>query len=359
VGAMQIRLYVLKNVVKTFLGALVVLYAVMGIVQGVKFGGFIGLKDIDLFILALVPMTAFVLPMALLFSILIVLERLSSESEMIAIQACGVRKPHWASVLIGLSVLCALLQIQIATEWGPRSLRTIQERLKATAPSKVFALLQERDFNDSFKNLVVYVETIDRRRETLHGVYIETKRDNEAKGDKQAVITAEAGKISLVNGAIVMLLKNGSVFQQTDKALRHLSFGEYRFKLEVASGKDHSIRKQQAATQPELRRMIAGSPDYTTWVKEYYDRYSFSLLNIIVAMMAVTFGVQRPRTPKYTGFVTGIASVIGYYLVEVFSDKMVRGELLDPFLGSWLPDFTFAIILITVWLMRRYVVKEA
>ncbi|OPZ59676.1 MAG: putative permease YjgP/YjgQ family protein [Deltaproteobacteria bacterium ADurb.Bin510] len=348
---MQIRRYVLKNVFKTFLGALAVLYAVMGIVQGIKLGGVLSLKDIDLFLLAMVPLTAFILPMALLFSILLVLEKLSSESEMIAMQACGVRKRSWAGILVVLGLACAALQMQIATDWGPRSMKTIQERLKASAPTKIFALLKERDFNDTFKNLVIYVESIDRDDEELRGVYLETK------DEPATIITAEYGKLKLVDEAIVMLLLRGSVYQQSDKALRHLDFDSYLFKLEADSGQKMSIRMHQSATQPELKAMIK-TWAYSSWVKEYHDRYSFPLLNLIVVMMAVTFGVQRPRTPRFTGFVTGIATLIGYYLVYVLSDRLVRGLIVSPVLGSWLPNLVFAVILVAVWLTRRYLLKD-
>ncbi|MDT8271930.1 MAG: LptF/LptG family permease, partial [Desulfomonilia bacterium] len=112
------------------------------------------------------------------------------------------------------------------------------------------------------------------------------------------------------------------------------------------------IRTYDTATQPQLRIMISEDPR-PRMIKEYHNRFAFPVLNIILALIGITFGIQKPRTPKFTGFIAGLGTIMGYYLVFVFADRLVKGGVLDPVLGAWLPNTAFGIVLLLVVVWRR------
>ena len=88
---MRIKRYIFLSLVEVFGGTIAVLFGVMLIIQWITLGKALSMRDIDVLLLAMVPLSSFVIPMGLLFTILIVLERLSVESEIIAMKACGVK----------------------------------------------------------------------------------------------------------------------------------------------------------------------------------------------------------------------------------------------------------------------------
>lgn len=343
---MLIRRYIAAHILKTFFAALAVLAGVMIIVQWVQMGKLLTARDIDLVLLAMVPMGLYIIPMALLFSILMVLERLSTDSEIIAMQSCGVRKATFYRPAIEFAVLCVAVNLLISTYLGPLSMQKIQARLIQEAPKRMYAFLKERAFDETFKNMTIYVESVNPAKQRIRKIFIENT------GKERYVLTAERGTIEVLKTQIMMKLENGSLFTQNGPLIRYLTFDEYDFFLDVNLGRKIGIRNWELATQPELKTMIAQKP-VTKAIKEYHNRYAFPVLNLILGLTGVAFGIQRPRSPKYTGFIVGIGTIFGYYLIFTLADRLMRADMLAPFWGAWLPNILFCLFLIGLWFWRR------
>jgi lipopolysaccharide export system permease protein len=342
---MRIKRYILTSLVEVFLGTIAVLYGVMLIVQWIRTGGLISFKDIDVLLLAMVPMSVFVIPMGLLFSILMVLERLSIESEIIAMKACGVKSRTIFAPIIILSIVAMLTHGLISTYVGPMSMKRIQSQLVQEAPQRIFAFLKERDFDDTFKGIIIYVESVNQKKRQFKGVFIETS------GKEHAVITSEKGTIEVTPAAIMMKLKNGSVFMSTKSVDRCLTFDEYIFSLQVDLSNQLRIRPYDTASPHEFRKLLKKDPE-PKWIKEYHNRFSFPVFNLILGLIGISFGIQRPRSPQYTGFIIGLGTVIGYYFVFVLADRLVKANIIAPMLGAWLPNIVFLAVLACLWVWR-------
>ena len=344
---MIVQRYVLTYLTKVFIASALVLYGVMFIVEWIRIGRFVSISDIDIFLFAMVPMAIFVLPMALLFSVLLVLERLSTESEIIAMKASGVHNRTLYLPIIILSIICMAAQMVVSTYLGPLSMGRIQARLIQKAPEKIYAFLKEREFDDTFKGITLYIESINQVQRELKNVFIETT------GNRRSVITAQGGTIDITPSGIMMKLAGGSMFTNTGEAIRYITFDEYTFSIEANFGRELSIRTHESATQGQLRQLIRENPR-PKWIKEYHNRFSFPVLNIILGLIGISFGIQRPRAPRFTGFIVGISTILGYYMVFIFADRAVKGELLAPVIGAWMPNIIFALVLTAIWGWRRY-----
>jgi LPS export ABC transporter permease LptF len=349
---MLIQRYISASIAKAFLAALAVLSCVMIIAEWVQMGKFLTIRDSDLLLLATVPMGRYVIPMALLFGVLLVLERLSSDSEIIAMKACGVKKNALYRPVIEFSVLCMLINLAISTYLGPLSMERIQRRLIAEAPARIYSLIKERDFMETFKGVTIYVESVNPAKRRIQRIFIETQ------GKNHYIVTAERGSLDLKESKILMRLKNGSLFMESDPLIRYITFEEYDFLLDVNLGKELGIKTWETTTQPQLKEIITKDPD-PKWVKEYHNRYSFPILNIILGLVGIAFGIQKPRSPRYTGFITGIGTIFGYYLLFLLADRLVKAKELSPVLGAWLPNIFFCLMLLGLWVWRRLRFAEA
>jgi LPS export ABC transporter permease LptF len=343
---MIIQRYVLNNLLKVFVGAALVLYGVMFIVQWIRIGQVMSLEDLDVLLLALVPLAIFVLPMALIFSILMVLEKLSTESEIIAMQACGIRMRTVYAPIIAVSLVCMILHVSISMYLGPLSMQRIQERLVQKAPEKVYSFIREREFINTFSGVTLYVESVNQVARELHNVFIETQ------GPGRSIISAEKGTIDFSPSGILMRLSDGSVFMETGKSLRYITFEEYSFSLDADFKGELKIREADVLTQPQLAEMIRENPK-PKMIKEYHNRYSFPVINLILALVGIQFGIQRPRSPRHTGIVFGLGTILGYYLVFLMADRLVKGGVLNPVAGAWTPNVIFCLIILGVFFWRR------
>lgn len=351
-AVMIIKRYILNHLLKLFLGASLVLYGVMFIVELVRIGQLVSWNDIDVFFMVLIPTAVFVLPMALIFSILIVLEKFSVESEIIAMQACGVRRRSIYAPILGLSVVCMILHMSISTYLGPLSMQKIQARLIQKAPEKVYNFLTEREFIDTFKGITLYIESVNRKDRRLTNVFVETK------GAVHSVITAQNGTLEVRPSGILMKLDDGSIYMEAKNTLRYITFDEYNFLLEADFRREMNIRSVDSLTQTQLLEKIRSEKRTPKLVKEYYTRFAFPVLNVILALVGIQFGIQRPRAPRHAGIVIGIGTILTYYLIFLMTDRLVKGEVLNPTLGAWLPNIFFLLLLSAFWVARRFVLKK-
>lgn len=343
---MLIHRYLTAYLLKSFCAALAILSGVMIIAQWIQMGSFLTFRDVDLILLALVPMGRYVIPMSLLFSILLVLERLSSDSEIIAMQSCAVKRSSIYRPALEFAVLCMLVNLAISTYLGPLSMQRIQSRLLEAAPNRIYAFLKERTFDETFKGMSIYVESVNPAKRRIKNIFIENK------GQDRYVVTAARGTIEVTPAQVMMKLVNGSLFTQKGPLVRFLTFDEYTFSLDINLRRKLGIRNWEIATQPELKAMIAKEPQVKS-IKEYHNRYAFPVLSLILGLIGVSFGVQAPRSPKFTGFLIGVGTIFGYYLVFTLADRMVKAGHLAPIMGAWLPNILACLILAVVWLFRR------
>ena len=294
----------------------------------------------------MVPLAVFVLPMALVFSVLMVLEKLSTESEIIAMQSCGIPLRRIFTPILAVAVACTALHLVISTLLGPASMLRIQHRLLEQAPEKVYSFIEEREFMNIFKGVTLYVESINQVARQLDNVFIETT------GPERSIISAERGTIDFSPPLILLRLSGGSVFTRSESTLRYIVFDEYAFTLDADFERELDIRGADVLTQPELAKEIRDNPK-PKLVKEYHNRYAFPVINLILALVGIQFGIQKPRSPRHFGIVFGLGTIMGYYLVYLLAGRLVKGSMLNPVVGAWVPNLVFCLILMAVWIWRR------
>ena len=338
--------YVFSNVLKSFTAILLVLSAVAMIAEWMRFGNIISIKDLDILILSLVPVATFAIPMSVVFSVLLVMDRLSSDSEIIAMKASGIRWHSIYTPVLAFSTACMVVHLAISTYLGPMAMARLQQDIMNEARQKIYAFIEERDFLTMFKGLIVYVDAVDRSSHELKGIFIQTV------GKHPSIITAEMGYIDLGLSRLTLTLKQGSIFTKSKDIFRYATFDEYMFSIKANLSRELSFRPYDSATQPQLKQMINKSPN-KDWIKEYHGRLALPVLNLILGMIGITFGYQGPaRETKRRGFLIGIGTIVAYYMVFVLSSRLAKSGAIGPVAGAWLPDVIFGLVLAILWIWR-------
>ncbi|MBW2711884.1 MAG: LptF/LptG family permease, partial [Deltaproteobacteria bacterium] len=152
----------------------------------------INLSSVFLILVYSVPrFLSFVIPMSVMMAVLLTFLRLSNDHELNALKAGGVSIYSLMPPVLAFSVMGMLL-----------SCFSMKELTFRVAASHVNAGLKERTFNDSFKDVMLYINKIDLKKKRLIDVFIEDKRS------KNIVSTIVAPK--------------GKVFSEPDKLVFHL-----------------------------------------------------------------------------------------------------------------------------------------
>ncbi len=314
----------------------------------------------------LVPLlTAYTLPIAFLFGVIIAVSRMSSEGEILAMGASGL---GLASLLLPTVALAAA--ISLVSAWvmidvehrAHRELRTLVETLAARGgmlePGKIRGLagrtllVQERDRDNNLRGIM-----ISDRTDPEHGFVIFSERGHFAYDEARQKFR--------------LGLEDGSLHLDPDPAhpLRSqaISFEALDYAFDVA----HLIESLTAAVRPrqmsfeELRGVVehargGGSLKYlhqkdpVEYELEIHRRYALPLAPVAFALVAVPLALGQLTRTRSRGAIVSLTLGFAYY--GLFSQA--RFLALDGWMASgwalWLPNAVFALLAVyLMWRARR------
>jgi lipopolysaccharide export system permease protein len=293
----------------------------------------------------------FVIPMSIMMGVLLAFLRFSNDNEIIALKSAGLSifrllSPVFVFCLIGCLVtgfMCIY-----GSPWGMLSLKAL---MLETAKSNIDIALKERTFNDSFKDVMLYVEKIDAKDNTLRGVFIEDRQVPETVSS----IVAPRGKLSCDPERLTfwLTLFNGIInkVDQKNKTAHSVSFDIYDFKLEVAqilyakkSGKKHRKEMSLGELRHSLREATEKNAKYYLTLMEYHQKFSIPFACFVFGLVAVPLGIQSKSAKRSFGIVLGLFLFLIYYIF--LSAGLVLGEagMCPPVVCMWGPNLVIGAV---------------
>ena len=119
-----------------------------------------------------------ILPMSLIFAIVLSYNRLTNDSEVIAMKSLGMSM--WPIVMPGLvlGIIIAILSGYVSFKIGPWENRQQELIMTDIVNSKLISAIKEGTFSESFFDLVVYTNKIDTSNSELQKVFIYDQRND-------------------------------------------------------------------------------------------------------------------------------------------------------------------------------------
>jgi len=175
----------------------------------------------------------FIIPMSIMIAVLLTFLRLSGDNEIVALKTGGMNiygllPPVVLFCLIGC--LLTFFMTAYGMPWGKLSFKELTYRVVS---SNLEIGLKDRTFNDSFKDVMLYVNKINPRSKELQDVFIEDKRTQNIV----STVVAPKGKLfSEPNKHVYnLLLYNGVIYQVDLKnsPANSIDFETYKVRLDI------------------------------------------------------------------------------------------------------------------------------
>ncbi len=306
---------------------------------------FLGLTG--LFIPMLVMMIA---PISLALAAAHVLNKLSSDSEIIVMNAAGVLPWRLVSPFIAAALVVSVLVSVIAVYVSPRSLRELRDWATQVRADILTNIVQPGRFTTVGGNLTFHIA--DRRPNgLLVGIFLDDRRDP----NEHATYLAEQGEILKNDTGSFLVLEKGSVQRPAagERDPRIVTFDRYAFDLSKFGGGPQNVVYN--TSEKYIWDLIWPRPDDPLYVaqpeqyrSELHDRFATPLYPLAFVILAYAFlgppqTTRQSRTLSLLGLIGTVALlrligflsiIVGVHVPSVLAAQYVALTVSIVF-GSW------------------------
>ena len=353
-----IERYVFGSFLSSFTLAFLVLTFVMTIGLMVQIVSFIlsglPIRLVGEFALVSFPETLqWTMPLALLVSSVLVFSRMSADSEIAAMRACGVNLLSVMKWPLIFALFCTLLGVYINNEIVPRG-HEIRRTLKAKVSVDTgLEVLEPGRVIDDFPKLKLYFGAkegnwlydlvaidysnpdVDRMITASKALVTNEGRDVSLDLYNMTVDPLDAEHPTMARASrFQYVVKDALKVSKYNKKDKDLDFGEILAKMKLqkklvdaAKGKSKT-----AGTEKNLRKR-----DLSKTRTEFSKRLVFAMASFCFVLVGIPLGIKAQRKESSIGMAISLAVSLGYYIVVILMLSAQKNFAIRPDILIWLP----------------------
>lgn len=346
--------YILSEIIPSFLLGVFIFISVLLMFQALRLTEFMlvhGIKASTIIkimgymSISFLPM---LMPMSLLFAILLTYNKLSMDSEIIALKASGVNTTSIVMPALIFSLIVTITSSQTTyylAPWGNRQFEVLISRLGNT---KAAASIKEGTFSEGFFDLVVYANKVDSQNGILSNIFIYDEKNPATP----ITIIATDGQIvpdSTHPGHSVLLRLFKGQIHRKGEAHTVINFDSYDVYLNDPIKIEEKQKTSSSLNFSELEFLrkneslkLEQRHEYDI---EYHKRSAVSFACMVFCVIGLAFGiVTNRRSGKSSGFVISVGFIILYWVFYLSFESFVRSNKIPiTWLGIWLPNILFSL----------------
>jgi lipopolysaccharide export system permease protein len=319
----------------------------------------------------LIPfVVVYTLPMGLLCGILLVLGRLSAESETVAMRAAGQSLARICRPIYVLAAVATVGAIAINLYYMPVAITKQRQEFAQAVRGDPLKIIVPKTFVRDFRNMIVYVN--EKNGGELRDIWI-YQLDREQRVTR--FLRAERGHLDLdeANNQLVVTLFNVAGENRSAKdpenfkaPLQPLSFetttqklsldyifGQQTFRRKIDWLTWHELKSEEARLEKPVPN-LSDSERVKQLIKVRFsmqEKLSTAFSVISFALIAVPLGITVSRRETSANLGVALALALAYYFLTIAAEWMDHFPNIRPELFLWVPNIIF--VAGAVWLHRR------
>lgn len=321
------------------------------------------------------------IPLALLVSSILVFSRLSADSEIAAMRACGISILSVIRWPIFFAILCTTIGLVVNNEVVPRGHRIRRELKTKVSVGAGLSVLEPGKIIDDFPNIKLYFES--KEGNWLHDLvaYDCSESDFSKNGNGEAeTSSAELAKNApkkdaservtrMINANKALVTQEGAdvnldLYQMTvdpldakHPTMAHFERFVYTIK-DVLKDEEYIPRTKDRNALGVLREMwqlsemrdkAADHEDPKLSPKEFLSkelssvkvelmkRLVFAMASVCFVLIGVPLGIRSQRKESSVGMAISLAVALGYYVIVILMMSFEHNYKLHPEILIWLP----------------------
>ncbi|MBR1544373.1 MAG: LPS export ABC transporter permease LptF [Alphaproteobacteria bacterium] len=302
--------------------------------------------------LLLPDLLVIILPIALFAVILFVYNRLTSDKELIIMEAVGMSVRDLSKPTLFLTSIITLLCFFVTLYISPIYATKYRTFLFDSQNDISAILIQEGEFNQITEGLTIYVKSS--KDNILSDIFINDQRQK----NRIRTILAERGIISTTNNNISLALVNGSIQEKAKEKYTFGSFEKYTADLGVVA--KNAVRSKRPAELSLIELLnakelgYADEKNYPKYLVEFHKRLVQPLYNMIFSLIGLLAIFKSPLNKRSNSknMIFAVSGMIGYQMLYISLFNMLR---VHP--NSY--PIIYAITLISIIVMIKYLYSDS
>lgn len=320
----SISRYIFRTTFGAFSVVLVSLTAVIWVTQA--------LRDIDLMtsqgqtILVFVGITGLIIPLlilviapiALLIAVAHTLNKLSTDSEIIVMNAAGMSPWLLFRAFMTVAIVVSLFVTAISAYFAPKGLRMLRDWLTEVSANVVSTIVQPGRFTSIQSGVMIHI----RERSTngqLLGIFLDDRRNP----NERITVLSEVGELVDNDTGTFLVLQQGVVqrheLKERDPAM--IKFDRYAFDLSQFAGGPQAVK--YSIRERYLWQLMFPDPQDQLYIEqpgqfraELHDRLVAPLYPLAFVVIAFAY-LGAPRTTRQSRTVSMMGAIGGVALLRL------------------------------------------
>lgn len=357
--------YLATEILAPFFASLLILVAVLFLgrlvpLLNIIFDFGVGIGDFLRLCTYLMPnLLLFSIPMASMMGAIIAITRMVNDNEVMALKANGIGLYRMLPA-VGLIALCtALLTASTGIFLLPQGTIASKKLFFQLAKERIDRGMQEKQFSEGIKQVVLYADHVDPRTGVWQGVYVSDLRDPKTPVTvlaKSGSLTADAATLQ-----ITLRLGDGSLHRALGPKTQTMHFRSYTLSLPMqaptaVAGDTLTRVGKNGMTMGQLRAEAAKPEvipqDRVSYLIEFHQRLALPVGCFILTLLGLPLTLVGRPAHRSIGVPLGLLIFILYYVLltaaKGFAEEASR---LPVGLLVWLPNLLFA--LLTFFFVRQ------
>lgn len=320
----SINRYIFRATSGAFLLVLVSLTAVIWVTQA--------LRDVDIMtsqgqtILVFAGITGLIIPLlilviapiALLIAVAHMLNKLSTDSEIIVMNAAGMSPWVLFRAFMSVAIVVSILVAAISGYFAPKGLRMLRDWLTEVRANVVSTIVQPGRFTSIESGVTLHIRER-RANGQLAGIFLDDRRNPK----ERLTVLAETGELLDNDKGTFLVLQKGQVQRhetsQRDPAM--VSFDRYAFDLSQFAGGPQSVK--YSIRERYLWQLMFPDPKDPSYIEqpgqfraELNDRLVAPLYPIAFVVIAFAY-LGAPRTTRQSRTLSIVGAIGGVALLRL------------------------------------------
>ena len=307
------------------------------------------------------------IPLALLVASVLVFSRLSADSEIAAMRACGVNLLTVMRAPLLFALFCTMMGLFVNNEIVPRGHQIRRDLARRISVGAGLELLEPGRVIDDFPKVKIYFEEKEGNwlRDLIVLDFSNPRIDRMITASK-ALVTSEGRDVVLdLHGMTVDPLDENNPgmaratrFQYRVKdALKDRTYKrrekDFRFfeilseiRLAKADVRDPQAAAERRAREGRAKGAVAKElklvkkslkSQLSNLRTEFQKRLVFAFASICFVLVGVPLGIRAQRRESSIGIAIALVTALGYYLVVILMTSLEKNYAVRPDLLIWLP----------------------